>query len=109
MWDYKTATTNLIRNEVSNTDWESLFFGLHVHEMVLVFTDILLCIFSKHITNKIVTCNDEDAPWITPEVKAAIRRNSRVYRKWVQRGRIPTDHGKVRETQNSTNNKQAYT
>ena len=43
--------------------------------MVLVFTDILLFIFSKHITNKIVTCNDKDAPWITPEVKSAIRRN----------------------------------
>ena len=103
MWDYKTAKTNLIRKEVSNTDWESLFLGLNAHEMVLVFTDILLFIFSKHITNKIVTCNDKDAPWITPEVKSAIRRNSRVYRKWVQRGRIPTDHDKVREIQNSTN------
>ena len=103
MWDYKTAKTNLIRKEVSDTDWKSLFFGLNAHEMVLVFTDTLLFIFSKYITNKIVTCNDKDAPWITPEVKSAIRRNSRVYRKWVQRGRIPADHDKVREIQNSTN------
>ena len=44
--------------------------------MVLVFTDTLLYIFSKHITNKIVSCNDKDAPWIIPEVKSAIRRNS---------------------------------
>ena len=69
---------------------------------MLVFTDTLLYIFCKHITNKIVSCNDKDAPWITPEVKSAIR-NLRVYRKWVQRGRIPADHHKVRGIQNSTN------
>jgi hypothetical protein len=71
--------------------------------MSLVFTDTLLSIFSRHISNKIITCNDKDAPWITSEVKSAIRRNSRVYRKWVKRGRNPNDHNKVREVQNSTN------
>ena len=40
-----------------------------------------------------------DAPWITPE----IRRNPRVYRKWVKRGRNANDHGNVRKIQNSTN------
>ena len=24
---------------------------------------------SKHITHKIITCNDKDAPWITPQEK----------------------------------------
>ena len=70
--------------------------------MTLVFTDTLLNIFSKHISNKTITCNDKDAPWITPQVKSSIRRNSRVYRKWVNRGRNPTEHSTVREVQNST-------
>ena len=82
---------------------EIFIFGLNAHEMMLGFTDTLLYIFSKHITNKIVSCNDKDAPWITPEGKSAIRRNSRVYRKWVQRGRIPADHDKVCVIQNLTN------
>ena len=60
-------------------------------------------IMSKYISNKIITCNDKDAPWITPKVKTAIRRNSRVYRKWVNRGRDPRDHDKVREVRNSVN------
>ena len=43
------------------------------------------------ISNKIITCNDKDAPWITPKVKTAIKRNSRVYRKCVKRGRNTND------------------
>ena len=103
IWDYKTAKTDLIRNELLNTDWKSLFSGLNTDEMSLIFTDTLLNIFSRNISNKIITCNDKDAPWITPAVKSAIRRNSRVYRKWIMRGRNPNDHNKVREVQNATN------
>ena len=103
VWDYKTANTDLIRQELLNTDWKSLFFGLNTDQMSLVFTDTLLDIFSRYVSNKIIVCNDKDAPWITPELKSAIRRNSRVYRKWVNRGRDPIDHDIVREVQNSTN------
>ena len=71
--------------------------------MVLVFTDTLLNILSKHIISKIITCNDKDSPWITSKVKTVIRRNSRVYRKWLKRGRNPTGHYHVREVQNATN------
>ena len=71
--------------------------------MSLVFTDTLLSIFSRYISNKMITCNDKDAPWITSVVKSAIRRNSRVYRKRFTRGSKPNDHNKVREVQNSTN------
>ena len=59
--------------------------------------------FPNIFSNKIITCNDKDAPWITPKVKSAIRCNSRVYRKWVQRGRISGERDNVREVQNSTN------
>ena len=41
--------------------------------------------------------------WMTPEVKTAIKRNSRVYRNWVKRGRNPHDHDNVRDVRNSTN------
>ena len=40
--------------------------------MSLLFTDIFLGIMSKHISNKI-TCNDKDAPLITPQVKTSIK------------------------------------
>ena len=68
-----------------------LCLNLNVSEKGLVFTHIFLDTVAKHISNKIITCNDKDAPWITPEVKTAIKRNSRVYRRWVNRGRNPND------------------
>ena len=102
IWDYKAANTNLIRNDLLNTDWQSLFIGLDASEMSLVFTDTFLNIISHHIPNKIITVNDKDAPWITSKVKSAIRRNYRVYRKWVKRGRILEDHDNVCEVQNAT-------
>ena len=71
--------------------------------MALVFTDTVLNIFSENIPNKIVTCHDKDAAWITPEVKSAIKRNSRIYYKWNKRGRRPEDRAKVTEVQNKTN------
>ena len=58
---------------------------------------------SQNIPNKIITCNDNDAPWITSDVKTAIKKNSRVHRKWVIRGRNPDDKHTVRTVQNETN------
>ena len=103
VWDYKTAKTNSIRKDLSNINWQTLFLNRNVNEMSLVFADTFLSILSQHISNKIITCNDKDAPWITPKVKSAIRRNSRVYHKWVKRGKKHDDHDKVREVHNSTN------
>ena len=58
-----------------------MFFNLNVNEMSLVFSDRLMEIFWKQISNKIISCNDRDAPWISPKLKTAIKRNVRVYRK----------------------------
>ena len=62
-----------------------------------------LIIMVKHISHKVIICNEKDAPWITPQIKTAIKRNSRVYRKWVKRGRIDSDRDNVRKVQNDTN------
>ena len=103
IWDYKTANIDRIRTDLSNVNWYDLFFNLNVSEMTLVFTDVFLDIMAKHISNRIITCNEKDAPWITPQVKTAIKRNSRVYRKWVKRWRSLHDKDNVRKVQNDTN------
>ena len=58
---------------------------------------------TKRIPNKIITCIEKDAPLITPRLKTAIKRNLRVYRKWLNRGRIARDDNQMREVQNATN------
>ena len=103
IWDYTNAKIDCIKKSLSEMDWNQLFFRLNVDQMALVFTDSVLDIFSKNIPNKIVTCHDRDAPWITPQVKTAIKRNNRVYSKWNKRGRKPEDRPKVVEVQKETN------
>ena len=58
---------------------------------------------SCNIPNKAITCTDKDAPWITNEVKTAIKRNARVHRKWVLRGRVLEERANIRSVQNETN------
>ena len=102
IWDYEKANVEDIRRALSETDWQTLFFRLSANEMALVFTDTVLDIFSRNIPNKIVTCHDKDAAWITPQVKTAIKRNTRVYTKWNKRGRKPEERAKVIEIQTQT-------
>ena len=52
---------------------------------------------------KICTFNDKDAPWVTPEVKTAIRRNHRIYKNWKERGKQPTGKLHVQQSQLATN------
>ena len=47
--------------------------------MVSEFTSTIMGVMSRFIPNKIITCNDKDPPWITPEIKTAIKRKHRVY------------------------------
>ena len=63
---------------------------------------MVLEVMSRNIPNKVITCNDKGAPWITNEVKTTIKRNARVYRKWVITGRIHEERGDIRSVQNGT-------
>ena len=103
IYDYKAAKSDQIRYKLLNLNWHDLFSNLYVYEKALVFWDPFLDIMSKYIPNKTITCNDSDAPWITPVVKTAIKRNSRVYRKCVNCGKNTRGHDKVREVRNLTN------
>ena len=44
-----------------------------------------------------------ESPWVTSIVRMAINRNKRVYKKWIQRGRISADKHHVNVVQKQTN------
>ena len=69
------------------------------------FTSQVHSILSAHIPNKIVKCNDKDPPWMTNELKTAIKRKHRVFGKnifdevkgrktWILSRRCETQHAK---------------
>ena len=68
-----------------------------------IFANIFFDIMLRNIPTKTITCNDKDAPWMTSEIKTAIKRYARADRKWVSRGRITDDRDNIRWVQNKTN------
>ena len=102
MWDYAKADTQSIRDRINGIDWESRFMGFGPNEMSEVFTATIYSILSSNIPNKVVKCSDKDAPWVTAEVKTAIRRKHRVYKKFLQRGRKQEDWIKVKDVRKET-------
>ena len=103
IWDYSKANVPEIRRCVNDTDWQDLLNGLNPGDMAAKFTEISLKILSPHIPNKNIKINDKDAPWITPELKSAIKRKHRMFRKYVRRGRSHEDWktGKESQAENS--------
>ena len=89
----------LIRRCVNDIDWQDLLSGLNPRDMAAKLTENLLGILSLHIPNKVIKINDKDAPWITPELKSAIKRKHRVFRKYIRRGRSEEDLKIVKEVQ----------
>ena len=53
-------------------DQEFMFLKKHNNELVAIFNDILMNIFSNYIPNKYVTIDDRDPPWMTEKIKNKI-------------------------------------
>ena len=70
--------------------------------MVKTFTDLVLTAITDTIPNKRIICNRNDPPWMTPEIKRAIRRKHRVYKKYVSRGRKIDELAYMRVVRNKT-------
>ena len=91
VWKYDKAETGMINSKPRNINWSDRFDELDVDQTVDSFTNCLMSVIAQHIPNRETTCCDRDAPWVTEEVKKAIKRKHHVYRKYVKRGRKPDD------------------
>ena len=83
-----------------------LFFaGLDVDDMPQLFTSKYINIFAQYVLNKIITCDDQDPPWMTAFLKSAIKRNYRLYNKYVKRGQKPNHWEYMRKVRNEASSK----
>ena len=102
MWDYKVADVSSIRESLMNIDRYFEFGDLEPNLMVEKFTEIILSIIAENVPNRVITINEKDPPWITKEVKTAIRRKHRIYNKYIKRGSKQEDWEQVRIVRNQT-------
>ena len=102
MWDYKVADVSSIRESLMNIDWYFELGDLEPDLMVEKFTEIILSIIAENVPDRVITINEKDPPWITKEVKTAIRRKQRIYNKYIKRGSKQEDWEQVRIVRNQT-------
>ena len=102
LWDFAKSTDQAIRIALSSVEWVSQFDGLDTDQMTELFTNEIYSITSVHIPNKVVKCNDKDRPWMTQELKTAIKRKLRVFGKFIRRGKRQEDWDDVRAVPNDT-------
>ena len=96
VWEYSKANINEIRTSLQKIDRESKFKNLTVDQMTKEFTIVVMEIIDRFIPNKMIKVHDKDPPWMTPEIKTAIKRKHRIYNKYVKRGRKPNEWEYVR-------------
>ena len=103
IWEYKACNISNFRHDLKSVGWAKLLGVKSIDEMTDIFTKTFLEIATRHTPSKLISVSDKDAPWINPSIKTAIKRNKRVYKKWVSRGRIPNEKLNVNTIQKQTN------
>ena len=103
IWEYNNSDVLQISESLSSIDWHLIFKDKTADEMVDLFQTKFLATMNSFIPNKILTINDRDAPWVTPEVKTVLRKNKRVFKRWINRGGKPSERTIVNKTQCVTN------
>ena len=97
VWHYNLAEAELIKRSVSNFDWKKSFHNQGVNEQVEILNNTLLNIFRNFIPHETVKCKSKDPPWVNKEVKNALRKKNRLYRKYISGGRTENDQTKLNE------------
>ena len=105
LWSYSRANKNKIKESLNAINWTQFFENKSPDEMVTSFNKTFLDIMNCSIPNKTITINDKEAPWITPEVKQAIKKNHRIYSKWKRAGKPEEGRNTVKAVNNETDRK----
>lgn len=85
VWHFKEARVDLIRLSIDRFDWHGAFANLGVDQQVELFTETLLNNFRNFIPHELKTCKAKDSPWMTNDIKKALQRKNRLYKKYISR------------------------
>ena len=100
IWHYNRADYEGLRNCVNNFDWERAFSNNHIEKQVEIFNHTIQNIVSNFIPNELITINDKDYPWISPNIKNKISYKNVLFSKYIKNGRSHFDWQKVEVARN---------
>ncbi|VDI50077.1 Hypothetical predicted protein [Mytilus galloprovincialis] len=91
VWDYKSADFNSLNTALLNAPFDSAYEIFDdVNDIASYTSDLITSACSEFIPNKIVTIRHRDKPWMSNEVRRAIRKRDRCFKKY-QRTRRDED------------------
>ena len=97
IWHYKNAEADLIRRSIESFNWENELSNLDTNDQVMVVTNTISNIFNNFIPNETIKCNYKEPPWMTKDIKCALRRKNRCYRKYISNGMKVEDHNALKD------------
>ena len=69
VWNYNRENVEGIKKSIESVNWEVMFNNKSINKQVSIFIEILMNIFSNFTSNKLVTFDDGDPPWMNSFVK----------------------------------------
>ena len=97
VWHYNRAEVTLIKRSIESFNWARAFMNLSVNDRVELFNNTLFNIFRNFIPNETIKCNHRDPPWMNNEIKSALLRKNRLYKKYISGGKKQEHEIKLRQ------------
>ena len=98
VWEYNRANVEGIKKSIASVNWEVMFNNKSVHKQVSIFNEILTNIFSNFTSNKLVTFDDTDPPWMNDFVESKIEWNNQLYKIYTKNGYKYDNYLQLKET-----------
>ena len=94
MCDYIRLDFTELNNSLSTAPFSTAFLVFADIDDIIHYTyDLLSSILREHIINKVVTIRSKDKPWMSNEVRRALRFKDRAFSRYKK---VPTYENKLR-------------
>ena len=84
VWHYKEANDDLIKQAISNFNWEKSFSNTNINEKVSLFNKTILNILDNYIPHETIICDDKYPSWFNSRIKSLMKNKNKI-RKSYQR------------------------
>lgn len=95
IFNYNKLDKEKFCNLLYAVDWENIFIENSIDESAQIFTDTLMSAAKKCMPVKNVVIRENDAPWMTAEIRFLILQRNRMYKRALH-SRLPNDMANFR-------------
>jgi len=107
IFNYNKLDKEKFYNMLNNVNWENIFTENSIDDSANLFSDTLMNIAKECMPVKTVTIRENDAVWMTDDIRFMILKRNKMYKKAMQ-SKIPEDMANFRNFRNEVIGKIRY-